>query len=55
MHLATVEAIDDVLIGSARISRSFSGTMTIFYANGFTIFTPAFLKSLTLRVATVMP
>jgi DNA-binding transcriptional LysR family regulator len=54
-HLATVEVIDDLLIGVSKDQPKVSGTMTIFYANGFTIFTPALLKSLTLRVATVMP
>ena len=50
-----VEVIDDLLIGVSKDQPKVSGTMTIFYANGFTIFTPALLKSLTLRVATVMP
>jgi hypothetical protein len=53
-HLATVEVIDDLLIGVSKDQPKVSGTMKIFYANGFTIFTPALLKSLTLRVATVM-
>jgi hypothetical protein len=55
MHLATVVTIDDVLIGVRKDQPKVSGTMTILYANGFTIFTPALLKSLMLRVATVMP
>jgi hypothetical protein len=33
MQLATVEAIDDVLIGSAKISRSLSGKMTETFAS----------------------